>query len=289
MKEAKYLLISTRPKQWYKNTLLFVAIVFSANILNISMWATVILAFVFFCMLSSGEYLINDVLDRKRDREHPVRCKRPIASEQLRVSHALPVALVLIVLALLGSYLTMNTEFVILSASFVVLGLLYSFILKHIIIADVLVIAVGFVIRAAAGALAIDVFVSPWLIICTFLLALFLSLGKRWSELVVRSDEAKSHRASLSGFTPRMLEQLITTTTGALIVSYLLYTTSVQDPAMLTTIPFAVYGLFRYLYLVHKEGVPAEPEVVFKDKAMLINLGIWILLVVSIILYRTLV
>lgn len=284
----KYLLISIRPKQWYKNILLFVGIVFSANILNASMWAKVIPAFIFFCMLSAGEYLINDVLDRERDRKHPVKCERPIASGQLKVSHALLFAPLLIVLALLGSYLTINIEFLIISASYILLVLLYSLIFKHLVIVDILVISIGFVIRAVAGCLAIDVFVSPWLIICTFLLALFLALGKRWSELVILSGEAEGHRTSLSGLSRKMLEQLIGITTGALIVCYMLYTFFSEYGAILVTIPFVIYGLFRYLYLVHQKGVGAEPEVVFKDKAMLINLGIWVLLVVAIILYSLL-
>lgn len=284
MKVAKYLLISTRPKQWYKNILLFAGIIFSANMLNISMWAKVIPAFIFFCMLSAGEYLINDVLDRERDRKHTVKCKRPIASGRLKVSHALLFALLLIVLALLGSYLVINIRFLIISASYVLLALFYSLVLKRLVIADVLVISIGFVIRAVAGCLAIDVFISPWLIICTFLLALFLALEKRWGELVILSDEAKGHRTSLSGFSAKMLEQLIGITTAALIVCYMLYTFFSEYDAMLVTIPFVIYGLFRYLYLAHQKGVGADPEVVFKDKAMLINLGIWVLLVMLIIL-----
>ena len=285
----RYLLISIRPKQWYKNILLFVGIVFSANILNASMWVTVLSAFIFFCMLSAGEYLVNDVLDRERDREHPVKCIRPIASGRLRASHAILFALLLIALALIGAYLAINAAFLIISASYVVLALLYSLALKHLVIADVLVISAGFVIRAVAGCLAIDVVVSPWLIICTFLLALFLVLEKRWSELAALSNDAAGHRPSLAGLSTKMVEQLIGITTGALIVSYLIYISLGKYDAMLLTVPFAVYGLFRYLYLVHQKGSRAEPEAVFRDKAMLINLDIWILLVVAIILYGILV
>ncbi len=285
----KYLLISVRPRQWYKNILLFVGIVFSANILNASMWGTVLSAFIFFCMLSAGEYLVNDVLDRERDREHPVKCKRPIASGRLRTSHAILFALLLIALALIGAYLAINAAFLLISASYAVLALLYSLALKHLVIADVLVISAGFVIRAVAGCLAIDVVVSPWLIICTFLLALFLVLEKRWSELAALSDDAAGHRPSLAGLSTKMVEQLIGITTGALIVSYLIYISLGKYDAMLLTLPFAVYGLFRYLYLVHQKGIAADPEAVFKDKAMLINLDIWILLVVVIILYGIMV
>ena len=281
----RYLLISIRPKQWYKNSLLFVGIIFSANILNVSMWATVLLAFIYFCMLSAGEYLINDILDRARDKIHPIKSQRPIASGQLKVSHAFLFALLLIALALLGSYFTISLNFLIISASYLMLVLFYSLIFKHLVIADVLAISTGFVIRAAAGALAIDVFVSPWLIICTFLLALFLALEKRWHEAATLGSDAEAHRSSLSQYSIKMIEQLIGITNGALIVSYLLYTFFVGNTAMLLTAPFAIYGLFRYVYLVHERRSGVEPEVVFKDKAMLINLGIWGILVISIILY----
>ena len=194
----KYLLISIRPRQWYKNVLLFVGIVFSANILNVSMWPEVLLAFVYFCMISAGEYLINDILDRERDRIHPVKSQRPIASGRLRVEHALLVALPLIVLSLAGTYLTVNLNFFIISASYILLIIIYSLILKHLVIVDVLVISAGFVIRAVAGALAIEVTVSSWLIVCTFLLALFLALEKRWSELEALADAAEAHRPTLS-------------------------------------------------------------------------------------------
>jgi len=284
----KNILISIRPRQWYKNVLLFVGIVFSANILNVSMWPEVLLAFVYFCMLSAGEYLINDILDRERDRIHPVKSQRPIASGRLRVEHALLIALSLIVLSLAGAYLTINLNFFIISASYMLLIIIYSLILKHLVIVDVLVISAGFVIRAMAGVLAIDLFPSSWLIICVFLLALFLALEKRWCELVTLTDKAVNHRRNLNEYSTKMLEQLVGITTAVLIVSFLMYTFSSEYDAMLLSAPFVIYGLFRYLYLVHNNGISAEPEVVFKDKAMLANLSLWVLMVVSIILYDVL-
>jgi len=282
----KNLIISIRLEQWYKNILLFAGIVFSLNILNISMWATVTLAFIFFCMLSASEYLINDILDRKRDRKHPIKCKRPIASGQLKVSHAILFALLLIVVALVGSYLIVSIEFLIISASYLVLILLYSLIFRHLVIVDILVISTGFVIRAIAGCIAISVFVSPWLIVCTFLLALFLALGKRRHELVILGDEVEAHRASLSVYSTRTLEQMTDITTGALIIAYLMYTFLTDNYYMMLTAPFAIYGLFRYLHLVHQKDFGGQPEMMFKDKATLINLVIWALLVV-LVLYIT--
>ena len=276
----KYLIISIRPKQWYKNSLLFVGILFSANVLNASMWVPVILAFIYFCMLSAGEYLINDIIDIEKDRRHPVKCKRPIASGQLKVSYALLFALILIVVALLGSYLTVNTQFFMISASYVLLTLLYSLVLKHLIIADVLTISVGFVLRAIAGCLAINVFVSPWLIVCTLLLALLLALGKRRSELIRLGDKAVAHRASLSRYSAEMLNQLIGITAGASIVSYFMYTFFVGNYYMMLTAPFVVYGLFRYLFLIHRKNFGGEPEKILQDRPTLINLAIWVLLVV---------
>jgi 4-hydroxybenzoate polyprenyltransferase len=240
-------------------------------------------------MLSGGEYLINDIFDRERDQKHPVKSQRPIASGQLKVSHAFLLASLLIVLALVGTYLTVNLNFLIISASYVLLVLLYTFIFKHLVIVDILVVSSGFVIRAVAGCLAINVFISPWLIICTFLLALFLALEKRWHELVILSDDAETHRPTFSEYSTKMLEQLIGIITGVTIVSYLMYTTLAGNYAMVVTAPFAIYGLFRYLYLVHQKGLSAEPETVLKDKAILINLGVWGLLVISIILYGVLV
>jgi len=283
MREVKYLLNAARPEEWYKNILLFVAITFSANISNVSMWLTVILAFVFFCMLSGGEYIINDVLDRQRDRAHPVKCKRPIASGELSVSHALVVAILLIVLALLGAYLAVSIRFLIISASYVVLVLLYSFILKHLVIIDVLTISAGFVIRAVAGALAINVSVSTWLIVCVFLLALFLALAKRRQELVILSEEAEEHRKILQSYSTEMLDQMIVIDLGALIISYSLYTGLAGNNYMMLTIPFAIYGLFRYLFLIHAKNFGEKTEMIFKDKGIRICLLLWILLVLLIL------
>jgi len=283
MKKAKYLLISMRPKQWYKNIILFVGIVFSANILNASMVAKVIPAFIFFCMLSAGEYLINDMLDKERDRKHPVKCKRPIASGELKVSHALLFASLLIVLALLGAYLAINIKFLLISAAYILLVLLYSLILKRLVIVDLLAISVGFVIRAAAGCLAIEVLISPWLIICVFLLALFLALGKRRRELALLGEKATMHRKILEGYSTVLLDHMIGISLGALITSYCLYTFLTENSYMMLTIPVAVYGLFRYLFLVHAKNFGGETEMIFKDKGMVICLISWVMLVVLIL------
>jgi len=284
----KNVLVSMRPRQWYKNSLLFLCIIFSANLLNASMWLTLLLAFIYFCMLSGGEYIINDIVDREQDKKHPTKSQRPLASGRLKVSYALFSAILLIVLSLAGAYLTINFNFWLISVSYVLMVLLYTLLLKHLIFVDIMTVAVGFVLRAVAGCLAISVFISPWLIICTFLLALFLALEKRWYETKILANNANAHRQSLSEYSDKLLEQLTGIIAGATIVSYLIYTTVHESYAMIITAPLVIYGVFRYMYLVHRRGFSPEPETIFKDKGMLIDLGIWGLLAISIMLYKIL-
>ncbi|RJS76378.1 decaprenyl-phosphate phosphoribosyltransferase [Methanophagales archaeon] len=276
------MLISLRPEQWYKNLLIFVGIVFSLNLLNIQMWFSVIFAFVIFCMLSGSEYIINDIVDVEKDRRHPVKRKRPIASGELKISHAFVFSLVLIVIALFGAYLV-NLKFFCISILFLLLTSLYTLWLKHIILIDILTISTDFVIRAIAGCVAIDIFASPWLIICVFLLALFLALGKRRYELVLLGEEAKQHRKILADYSTEMLDQMISITTGALIMSYSLYTFLADNNYMMLTIPFVIYGLFRYLFLVHARNFGGETEMIFKDKGMVLSMILWAVLVVLIL------
>jgi 4-hydroxybenzoate polyprenyltransferase len=271
----KNLIISVRPKQWYKNILLFIAIIFSHNLLNYSIWTDVMLSFLYFCAISAAEYLINDIIDKNRDRVHPVKANRPIASGQLKISYALLIALALIMLSLLGAYFTINYYFFLTLLSYTILILLYSFKLKHLIIIDIIIISIGFVIRAIAGCVVIGVFISPWLIICTFLLALFLTLGKRSAELLTLGSESTSHRATLKGYSSILLNQLLNITTAALITAYLLYTFHTNNYYLLFTVPFAIYGLFRYLYLIQSANFGGQPEMIFKDKPLVIDLILW--------------
>ena len=278
----KEIIVTMRPKQWYKNLILFVGIVFSMNLLNVQMWQNVIAAFAIFCMLSGSEYIVNDIIDIEKDRKHPTKRKRPIASGELKKSYALLSALVMIICAVGGAYV-INKSFFVISISYLFLILLYSLVLKHLIIVDLLVISIGFVIRAVAGCLAINVFISPWLIICAFLLALFLALGKRRHELVLLAENAKEHRRILEGYSVEMLDQMISITTGALIISYSLYTFLADNNYMMLTIPFAIYGLFRYLFLVHARNFGGETEMIFRDKGMVLSMILWAVLVVLIL------
>jgi 4-hydroxybenzoate polyprenyltransferase len=283
----KDILISMRPKQWYKNLIIFIGIVFSINLLNFNLWINVISAFVVFCLLSGSIYIINDYSDINKDLNHPKKCKRPIASGRLKKSYALVFSVISIVIALLIAY-SVNTPLLLISLIFFGLQLLYSLFLKEIIIVDILVISVGFVIRAIAGSLAITVLVSPWLIICTFLLALFLALGKRKHELILLKDKASNHRKILESYSEDMLDQMTNITTSVLIMSYSLYTFFTQNIYMMTTIPLAFYGIFRYMFLIHRTDVGGEPEMLFKDKGMVISIIIWIALIIGILYFNKL-
>jgi 4-hydroxybenzoate polyprenyltransferase len=278
------IITSMRSQQWYKNLILFVSIIFSQNILNVEMWYTVIFAFIIFCMLSGSVYIINDIIDIESDRKHPVKCKRPIASGKFKRTHALVFAAILIIGVVAGSYL-INITFLIISISYLLLILFYSLYLKHLIIVDLLVISIGFVMRAVAGGIAINVKISPWLIVCTFLLALFLALGKRRHELNLLGNNAGNHRKNLAEYSNGMLDQMISITTGALIISYSLYTFFVENYFMMLTIPVIIYGLFRYLFLVLSRNYGGEPEILFKDKGMLICMLLWGVLTV-VVLYK---
>ena len=270
----KELLITMRPHQWYKNLVLFVSIIFSLNIQNLQMWSIATSAFFIFCLISGGEYIINDIIDREKDRNHPKKQKRPIASGMLKLNHALLFAIILIITGLIASYF-INIQFMILSISYILLILLYSLILKHIIIVDMLVISIGFVIRAIAGGVAINVFISPWLIVCTFLVALFLAIAKRRHEVVLLGDEGKNHRKILSDYSTMVLDQMMSIATAALIISYSMYTFLSNNYYMMLTIPFAIYGIFRYLLLVHLSNFGGEAEMLFKDRGMQICIALW--------------
>jgi 4-hydroxybenzoate polyprenyltransferase len=278
----KELLVSMRPQQWYKNLVIFIGIVFSLNLLNFSLWINVISTFIIFCLLSGSIYVINDYLDFEKDRNHPKKCKRPIASGKLNKSHALIFAVATVILAMLLAY-TVNIFLLAISMVFFGLLLVYSLYLKEIILVDIMIISTGFVIRAVAGCLAIGVYISSWLIICTFLLALFLAIIKRRTELILLKEKAGSHRKILEGYSEDILDQMTNITTAALIMSYSLYTFFARNVYLMITIPLAFYGIFRYLYLMHNKNMGGEPEMIFKDKGMLISMTLWAALVIGVL------
>ncbi len=282
MSQIHQLWVSARPHQWYKNGVLLIGIVFSANLFNYSMWDNVVVAVVVFSALSSAEYLINDVIDRERDRAHPTKRNRPIASGHFAASHALVIAATLTLGSLVVGWFVLGPYFLLSSVAYVVLTLFYSLYAKHALILDIVVISTGFVVRAIAGCFAIGVFPSSWLIVCAFLLALLLAVEKRGQELTRLADGAGDHRPVLEQLSARILETFGNISAASLLVSYLLYTGFTSREYMWTTIPLVILGLFRYLYLVRDRGLGAEPHISLRDGGLKVTLGLWVVMAVVI-------
>lgn len=284
------ILQSMRPQQWIKNFFIFAALIFSQNVFNFSLVAKTVMAFVAFCLLSGSLYILNDLKDLEEDRLHPLKSKRPLVSGRLKKSTAICFFFGFSVLGLVLAA-ALNLSFLIIACVFFAIQVAYSFYLKHVVILDVFIIAASFLIRVVAGALAIEVYVSPWLLICTTLLALFLAMSKRRHELVLLEENAVNHRSILREYNPYLLDQMIAVVTASIVVAYCLYTVSEETVAkfgttkLLYTVPFVLYGIFRYLYLVHQRSEGGSPEVlIIKDKPLLIDIFLWIVSI-AIILY----
>jgi 4-hydroxybenzoate polyprenyltransferase len=283
------LLVSVRPSQWTKNLLLFAGLLFGQRLSSARAVLAAGLGFLVFCALSGTVYLINDVLDRESDRRHPLKATRPVASGALPVPTALAVALVLGVAGLAAGF-ALNERFGIAASAYVALLALYSGPLKHLIIIDVLTVAIGFELRAVAGAWAVDVEISRWLLVCTILLALFIALAKRRHELILLADGATSHRPILGEYTPYLLDQMIAVVTASTVIAYMIYTVSPETqqkfgtPWLGLTIPFPLYGIFRYLYLVHRrEGGGSPADLLLTDRPLLACVALWAVTVIVII------
>ena len=274
-------LTALRPDQWTKNLIVFAGLIFGQRLFEPSAAWTAVAAFAVFCGLSSAMYLLNDLLDREEDRRHPVKRHRPIAAGQVPVSLA-ALGVVGIVAASLGAGFWVNTQLGIVATGFVAVLTSYSRFLKHLVILDVLGIAAGFVLRAVGGAVAVDVPISQWLLVCTVLLTLFLGLSKRLHEAVLLGDTAATHRQALADYTPSLLEQLITIVAGATLLSYAVYTTEPATVAkfgtdrLTWTLPFPIYGIFRYLYLIHRhQGGGSPTETLLRDRPLLACVALW--------------
>lgn len=290
MDTVRYLMLSLRPKQWTKNLILFAGLLFSQNFLNKALFLETLFAFFIFCFLSGAVYLVNDLVDAQKDRKHPEKKKRPIAAKKLSQSTAL-IAAIVIPLSCMVLALQLNFSFFLVAAIYYILMLAYSFALKKMVILDVMTIAFGFVLRALAGALAIQVDVSSWFLICTILLALFLGLAKRRHELRLLEGKAAAHRESLSSYSPQLLDQLIAAVTSSTILAYALYTMGEETVAkfgtenLIYTLPFVIYGIFRYLYLMYVKEHGGSPEkVLLTDKPMIANILLY-LAAAGVILY----
>jgi 4-hydroxybenzoate polyprenyltransferase len=273
---------SLRVQQWIKNFFVFAPLIFSQNVFDLDLLIKTILAFVLFCLLSGAAYILNDIQDLEEDKLHPVKSKRPLASGRLKKNHALIACVFLVLFGLAGAY-RLNIHFFIALLIYFILQIAYSGWLKHVVIIDVFLIATGYLIRVIAGGLAIEVQLSPWLFICTILIALFLALSKRRHELVLLDKNAEIHRPILKEYTPQLLDQMIAVVTASTVISYCLYTVSSETVAkfgtknLLFTVPFVLYGIFRYLYLVHQKDEGGSPEaLIIKDKPLLVDLFLWI-------------
>jgi 4-hydroxybenzoate polyprenyltransferase len=278
---AALLATSLRREQWAKNFLLFAGLLFGGRLLEPDAVLKAIAAFAVFCALSSAIYLVNDIWDRDADRRHPLKQTRPIASGEIGVRLAGWSAAILIAGATTVAWV-LNSVFGAIATGYVLLLLLYSTTLKHIVILDVLAIAGGFVLRAVAGAVAVTVPIGSWLLVCTTLLALFLALSKRRHELVLLGDGAPHHRRILEQYSPYLLDQMISVVTASTLIAYTVFTLSAETaqrlgtPFLGFTVPFVLYGIFRYLYLVHqKRGGGSPAEMLLTDRPLLVCVALW--------------
>jgi 4-hydroxybenzoate polyprenyltransferase len=273
---------SMRPQQWLKNLFIFAPLIFSENIFDQSMLLRTFLAFGIFCLLSGALYILNDLKDLEEDRLHPLKSKRPLAAGELKKRQAV-VSFVLLSFISLILAEVVNQEFLWICLVYFVLQTAYSFALKHVVILDVFIVASGFFLRVIAGAVAIKVQISPWLLICTTLLALFLALSKRRHEIVLLNEEAVNHRPILKEYSPYLLDQMISVVTASTVIAYCLYTISGETiekfgtNKLILTVPFVLYGIFRYLFLIHQRAGGGTPEtLIIKDRPLLLDIFLWI-------------
>jgi 4-hydroxybenzoate polyprenyltransferase len=280
MSLPRALFVSLRPHQWLKNLVVLAALVFSKHLFDADALAQALLAFAVFCALAGAVYLVNDLADLERDRLHPAKRMRPLASGELSPNVARASAALLFVAALAAAW-TLGAGFLVCALAYPALGLAYSLGLKHVVILDVLAVALGFVLRAVAGAVAIGVHFSPWLLVCTILLALFLALAKRRHELVTL-ENAVGHRQILAEYTPYLLDQMIAVVTASCLTAYAFYTLAPETvekyrtERLALTIPFVIYGIFRYLYLVHRREQGGSPgDVLLTDRPLLAAVALW--------------
>ncbi len=276
-----------RVKQWTKNLIIFSGLIFSENLFHSLLIEKSIAAFILFCFLSSSIYIANDICDLENDRQHPLKKERPLPAGLIPVKGAIILGVVLTLFVFVCAYY-LNPVFFRICVIYFVTFIVYSLFLKNVVIVDVLVISCGFVMRAIAGAVVIDVRYSPWFMVCTFLLSLFLALAKRRHEILLLNDNATAHRKILDEYSTYYLDQMISVVTPSTIIAYTIYTLSPDaiSKNLEYTVPFVVYGIFRYLYLVHQKGKGGRPELILlTDIPLLVNITIWGLLCVYIIYF----
>jgi 4-hydroxybenzoate polyprenyltransferase len=281
-------LASLRPRQWVKNLFVFAAVIFSQQLFTPVAWRAAA-AFAIFCGLSGAIYLFNDVADVDKDRLHPQKKQRPVASGALSVRAALTAGVILLA-GCLAAAVALSPAFGLTALAYSVLLTAYSVWLKHLVIVDVLTVATGFVLRAVAGAVSVDAEISGWLLICTILIALFLALGKRRYEYRTLTGDAAAHRPILAEYSESFLDQMISVVTASTVTAYALYTMSAETVAKFhtrllpLTLPFVLYGIFRYLYLLYRRDLGGSPsDLVVGDRALLVDALLWMLATLAII------
>lgn len=276
---ARQLLRTMRPKQWLKNLLLYVGVVFDRHLLEWRPMLYATLGFIIFCAISSAVYFLNDLVDIEKDRQHPKKRNRPLASGKLKKEYAI-VAMVFLIAVSVPSAFVLRPSFGGIVLLYFLIQVAYCFYLKNVVIIDVFTLASGFVLRAVAGALVIQVDVSPWLLVCTMLGALFIGLAKRRHELVLLAEGAADHRQILQEYSSELVQEMISVVTSAVVVSYSLYTITYEklpkNHLMALTIPFVIYGIFRYLYLIYRKDEGGSPEeLLLKDVPLLGCVVLW--------------
>lgn len=275
------ILFEMRIKQWTKNLLVFASAIFSGAILNPSTLIDAFLAFLSFSFMASTIYIINDIVDVEKDRLHPEKCHRRIASGAISIPAAILIGFITFFISI-GLAYSINYSIIIAVLAYFVMNLSYSLYLKHVVLIDVMIIAAGFVLRAVTGAMAVDGVLTSWFILCTLGLSLFLALGKRRHELLLFKNDPSNQRKVLNFYSVEMLDQLMTIITGVLIMFYSMYAAS-EEQAMMFTIPFVLYGIFRYYYLIHMKNAGGKPEeILLNDKHILVTVILFSILVVFI-------
>jgi len=275
-----------RPYQWIKNVLVFAGLFFSLSLFNGPLVMKAVMGFLSFVFASSSVYLFNDIIDIKEDRLHPVKKHRPIPAGRISRTEAILLSVTLFILAILIPVLMINYWFVGIIIAYLLVNISYSFYLKRFVILDVFMISIGFLLRAMAGIVAIEVKISPWIIICTFLLALFLALGKRRGEFVELNDKAEKHRKSLKGYSLAFIDNLLGIVCASTIVTYALYTIAddtverFQTQMLILTTPVVIYMVFRYLYMLQYKEMGEDPtKMIFNDRPLIIGGLIWVVMV----------
>jgi 4-hydroxybenzoate polyprenyltransferase len=283
---------SLRPHQWIKNLFIFAPLIFSLKITDTALLIKTGLAFLSFCLISGALYILNDLMDLAEDRKHPIKSRRPLASGLLKPAAARS-AFVIFILAGFASAAVLDRNFLFIVLLYGALQIAYSLWFKHVVIVDILIVAAGFLIRVVAGGLVIHVYISSWLLICSTLLALFLVMSKRRHELVLLEHNASNHRPILKEYNTHLLDQMISVVTASTLIAYCLYTISEETVAkfgtrnLIFTIPFVLYGIFRYLYLIHQKAEGGMPEaLILRDKPLLLDIFLWIVTAILILNFR---